>query len=228
MKHGSMRINIHGVEEVLKEMESIENKGKKVVERSLGDFKKRAPSWISQAVVKEYNISKSDITGKRKDKDGKEIVKIRVHGDGIKNTYISYTGRTITAAHFSKNMKTIPDLENRYVRLPYGSGYRMVQLRKPVNATVTIKKGEKKKLKGDHDTPIFIAKTSRTKDNYLPFQRTGKKVEKSGLDEMRTIKTLSVPQMIENEEVSKDIRNRINEGMSKRIDHHMKHIMGRK
>ena len=43
--------------------------------------------------------------------------------------------------------------------------------------------------------------------------------------DIKKFTTLSVPQMITNEEVSKDIRSTLNENIEKRLDHHMQSAM---
>ena len=45
--------------QVYKELGQMQKAPEKVIKRTIADFKRRAPSWIAQEVVKEYNIKKA-------------------------------------------------------------------------------------------------------------------------------------------------------------------------
>lgn len=222
MASESVRILFEGFDETMDELNKMEEKGKKVVRRCLADFKKRTPPWVAQAVAKEYNIPKNEINGN----GSSGIVSVRAYGDNIKNVFISYSGRPLTMAHFSNALKSPPPFTASRMTIPYNGGFRQVRKREPVLTTVTVRKGKPELLTGKYNTPIFVSKTRKTNGQYLPFQRTGNFTE-NGNVQIVSIKTLSVPQMIENDKVSKDIKEKINKGMTKRIEHHIKYIMGK-
>ena len=52
--------------------------------------------------------------------------------------------------------------------------------------------------------------------NYIPFQR-----QSQNRKDIKAIKTLSMPQMVSNQEVEKDIYEAINEKLGKRFDHYV-------
>lgn len=217
---GNMNISIDGMDNILKEIRGLEAKGEKVIQRSVSDLKSRAPSWISQEIVKKYNIKKKDI---------KEKASIKAVGRGLDGVSIVYSGKPITLDYFNKKLGMEQPFSGEYGRMKIGNEYKMVRLRTPIVAKVTIIKGERKpigSLTDDKVHPIFTAKTKYTNGNYLPFQRTGG-TYKTGTDKFKSLATVSVPQMIENEEVKEKIKERINEEMPKRIEHHIKQVMGK-
>ena len=57
--------------------------------------------------------------------------------------------------------------------------------------------------------------------NYIPFQR--KSVRRNDVE---AIKTVSLPQMVSSERTHDGIQTAINEGLSKRLEHHMKRFLG--
>ena len=53
----------------------------------------------------------------------------------------------------------------------------------------------------------------------LPFQRKSSK-----RTDMKSVRTISVPQMITNETVAENIQEKIKDGLSKRLDHHLEQM----
>jgi len=82
---------------------------------------------------------------------------------------------------------------------------------KKYTVTAEIIKGNKKALGRN----VFLGSNKYGID--IPFQRKGK-----ARTPLEAIRTLSIPQMITNEKVSKDIQKQISEGLEKRFDNHMK------
>ncbi|MCR4674058.1 MAG: hypothetical protein K5675_03530 [Lachnospiraceae bacterium] len=82
--------------------------------------------------------------------------------------------------------------------------------KKGYRVSMEVKKGQRKNLPAD----VFLASAGGEKA--LPFQRKGP----SRLP-IEVKKTVSVPQMITNAEVSDNIYKRINEELEKRLDHHI-------
>ena len=61
MAAGVMNIVIDGLDNVVDELQDMRDRSKKVVQRTIADFKTRGPSWVAGEVAKEYNIKKADI-----------------------------------------------------------------------------------------------------------------------------------------------------------------------
>ena len=63
---GAMNVVIEGYEDVINQISSMKRDSAKVINRTIGDFKSRGPGWVSQEVVKEYNIKKKDVNENKK------------------------------------------------------------------------------------------------------------------------------------------------------------------
>lgn len=208
---------------VLKELEQMQKASKKVVASTIKDFKQRAPSWVAQEVVKKYNIKKADITpdksGSYKDKAGS----ISAEGETIDSVALIYRGRTLTPVHFGMTPKSPPD----------GKGYTLkAQVKKGEKKTWgKVKKLTKKQranigrnfthqgTQNSKSSPIMLMHTGNRKQggvNYIPFQR-----QSQNRKDIKAIKTLSMPQMVSNQEVEKDIYKAISEKLGKRFDHYV-------
>ena len=208
---------------VLKELEQMQKASKKVVASTIKDFKQRAPSWVAQEVVKKYNIKKAEITpdksGSYKDKAGS----ISAEGETIDSVALIYRGRTLTPVHFGMTPKAPP----------VGKGYTLkAQVKKGEKKTWgKVKKLTKKQranigrnfthqgTQNSKSSPIMLMHTGNRKQggvNYIPFQR-----QSQNRKDIKAIKTLSMPQMVSNQEVEKDIYKAISEKLGKRFDHYV-------
>ena len=67
---------------------------------------------------------------------------------------------------------------------------------------------------------VFLASAGGEGSVQIPFQREG-----SERYPIKSIKTLSVPQMIENKKVQPIIQEKIDEGLSKRLENHVKQML---
>lgn len=201
MASGAPQIIIHGYNDVMREistMRGLRGKAEKAVSRTIADFKSRGPGWVSQEVVKEYNIKKKEINGTLKSKNSAGT--IRVQGTSVDNVTLRYEGRVLTPTHFAMRPGTRPK-------------------KKAYTVTAQIKKsGGRKPL----SSKAFLAHSGAEGTKQIPFMRTG--AERLPIV---SIKTLSVPQMITNEEVSKAINKRINKELGKRLEHNLKRMVKR-
>lgn len=206
---GAMNIVIEGYEDVVNQLNSMKKESAKVINRTIGDFKSRGPGWVSQEVVKEYNIKKRDVNETKK--GVKNAGKIRVGGVKLDNLEIIYQGRLLTPTHFDMRPKR---------RLEWYEVYGKYDSMAEANLiTVKIKKKGPRKALGNN---VFLGKSGREGTVQIPFQRVGRRRLP-----IKAIKTLSVPQMITNETVSENIHKRINEELAKRLDHNLKRILGK-
>lgn len=198
MATGAMNVVIENYRELTRDIENINKQSKKAVQRTISDFKSRGPGWVSQEVVKEYNIKKKDINEAKKgvSKGGN---KIRIAGTRVDNLSILYQGRLLTPTHFGMKPTSRPAKNKPYV------------------VSAQIKKGGGRKALG---SSVFLAPSGRAGTKQIPFQRRG--TERTPID---VIKTVSVPQMVTNEKVAKEIQKRINQELGKRLDHHLKNLV---
>lgn len=197
-------------------LKNMEKDIKKAEKRTLSEFKKRGPSWIAKEVAKEYNIKAKDIS------KSTDLVKLRIDDSDPLNIKIYYTGRTLTVSRFGKNLTKPPAFTNARVLAKGSRGWAYMPTRKKVNMSIEVRKGHKEKM-NSKGIP-FISKTSLTGGNYLPFQKTGSRVQKgihAGEEAFESIRIVSVPQMISNKEVSENITKTIQENLKKRLQHNL-------
>lgn len=205
---------------VLKELEQMRKASKKVVASTIKDFKQRAPSWVAQEVVKKYNIKKADITpdksGSYKDKAGS----IRAEGETIDSVALIYRGRTLTPVHFGMTPKapkqsyTLKAQVKKNEKKTWGKVKKLTKKQRANIGRNFTHQGRQ----NSKSSPIMLMHTGNRKQggvNYIPFQR-----QSQNRKDIKAIKTLSMPQMVSNQEVEKDIYKAINEKLGKRFDHY--------
>lgn len=119
-------------------------------------------------------------------------------GAHVDDVALVYRGRVLTPTHFKMRPATRPP--------------------KPKLITAEIRKGQRKTL----SSIAFLANSGREGSKQIPFQRTGK--ERLPIE---AIKTLSVPQMIEdgNENVKPKVEQAINENLKKRFEHYCEQLL---
>ena len=233
MAGSSIRGQIQNFEKLLSNVEAIKGAGEKAISNTLKDVKARAPGWIASEVVKTYNIKKGEITpssGKNA-KPKKMAGAVNIKGETFEDFSITYTGSPLTPLHFGMTPKKPTALLDKRKAIPAAglnlkggaaAEVAMARVRKPYNVKLTVKKGQKKQLNGKYDTPIYLAPASKTSSTMIPYQRTP-----GGKFKAAAIHTLSVPQMITNEEVNATIYKKLNEETAKRLQHNFDRALGR-
>lgn len=224
-----MKIIIEGYDNVINEIQAMEAKSAKIVNRTVADFKSRGPGWAAQEVVKVYNIKKSDVNEHKKGIKNRGTIKVQ--GVKLDNLALIYRGRPLTFTHFGMTPKKPPKLTEKRVKIYIpGKGFRTVRQRAKVQVKATIYRGKQETVTGKYSTPVFIQENPKQAGQYLPFQRTGKKTKdengkETEKDAFVSLRSASVPQMIENEKVAENIHMRCNEGLGKRLEHHLKQAL---
>lgn len=198
MPKSGISMVIENYDKCLKDINALKGKGEKVVSRTVGDFKKRAPGWVSQEVVKEYNIKKKEISSSNK--GTRKAGSIRVAGVKLDEIALVYRGKLLTPVHFGMTPKLRPANGKRYT------------------VKATIRKGQKKSL----GSMVFLAGAEKNGAVQIPFQRKG-----GSRLPIEAVKTVSVPQTITNSKVSEMIYDRISLELGKRLEHNMKQIFKR-
>ena len=212
----SVRCEVKNYKLLKKKIDDMQQAPQKVMKSLTAEAKKRVPGWVASEVTKQYGVKKGEITGQK-------IGKVKAEGDSFKEVRIVYTGRLLTPTHFNMS----PKAPNP------GGGYTL---------KATIVKGERKTLgkvkkmtkkqraalaknftgagtrKSDH-SPIMLMRANG--GHYLPFQR--KSTNRKDID---AVKTISLPQMVSSPRTEEGIQRAINEGLEKRLAHHMNRYMG--
>lgn len=176
------------------------NTVQKAYDLMLSDVRKNFPAKITKAVTGVYAIKTAEVreAGKSAKKTaqktkGKQIGDIRM--DGLS---LTYQGRRLTLAHFK----------------PYPGGK---PTKRKYKVKATIFKGKRVTINGK-GTPPFVAPTSRkdASSPWIPFARVGK--ERLPIAPIRTV---SIPQMMENETVAEVINTEKDKLVLDRFQHHL-------
>jgi len=200
---------VKNFEKIKDDIKQIKEGSEKALKDTVNDMKSRAPSWVAAVVVETYNIKKSEITPQNKNGKPKKMAgSITVKGETVETLQLIYTGRLLTPTHFSMKPKNRPKAKDA------GTGDKH---RSPAPYTVSAEiKKEQRKVLGSN---VFLGTNKGGSD--IPFQRVGK-----GRTPLQAIKTLSVPQMIDNETVKNKIRKKLDDGLDKRLEHNINRQLG--
>lgn len=204
---GSMNISLKGYAKLTRELHKINKDSETVIKRTTSDFKSRAPAWVAAAVTETYGIKKSEITKAKT--SAKPVGKVVVSGLLVDNVQLTFSGRVLTPTHFKMKPKTRP-------KPTKDETGKTIRKARKYTVTAEIFKGQRKSLGPN----VFLGGNKGTGE--IPFQRTGK-----ARTPIEAIKTLSIPQMITNETVAAQIQKNIDEGLTKRLENHMKQAMAK-
>lgn len=174
------------------------------------DIKSRAPGGVADAVRNVYNIKKNEITPKSKSAKStpKKAGSIFAVGTTIENFKMIYYGRVLTPLHFGMTPKIRPKLEGKK--------------NKKYKIKLNIKK-QQKVLKGKSDNSPFLAPVRSGYSKQIPWERFS-----NNRDDIRPVKTLSVPQMVDNKIVRETIDKTLGELLEKRFQHHLNNFINKK
>jgi hypothetical protein len=221
MPSGAMTVGIKDYAKLCQKLKKLNKDSETVISRTVSDFKTRAPGWVAQEVTKEYTIKKGEVNDSKT--GTKKAGSIRTGGKVIDNLQIIYKGRELTPIHFKMSPKK-PSTARQGTRLIPGqyttSSSKVVVARPLKEQTITfeVHKGQRKVLRGEYEPKPFLA--SNGYGQYIPFQRRSE-----DRNDLKGIKSTSVPQMIENEDVKANIEDRIDQELQKRLEHHAEQIM---
>lgn len=205
-----MRKKVTTFDNVIRELEQMKKAPEKVIKRTLSDFRQRGPGWISTEVTKKYNIKKAEVN------EG-----VRVKGNTVDSITIIYKGRVLAPVHFSMNPKapkqsyTLKAMFKKGDRKTLGKVKKLTKKQKQNIGRNFTHQGKKT----SRSSPIMLMSTGNKKIdgvNFIPFQRQSQK-----RNDLKAIKTLSVPQMVSNKKVEENIQEAVNEKLGKRFDHYV-------
>lgn len=224
MSDNSISITVKNVKALKKEIKNKEKQCEEVIKKTMSDFKSRAPAWVSQSVTEVYNIKKADVKSTFKGAK-KAPGKIKIKGTLIDNVQLHYKGRSLTPTHFKMKPTIPPKKRAKEGRLVPGQAIKSnkkvgevarVVPPAPYQISAEVFKGQRTAYHGN----VFLGSNGRS---FIPFIRKGPK-----RNDIKAIKTVSVPQMIEHEKVSESITERIEEGLGKRLQHHLERELQKK
>lgn len=197
-----------------KKLEEMKEAPRKVLKATTADAVKRVPPWIAAEVSKSYGVKKGEV-------NSGALGKMQVKGDRVDNIKIVYTGRVLTPTHFGmspkspgKNAYTLKATIIRGQRATLGKVKKLTKKQRQELAKNFRREG---KRTSPH-SPVMLMPTGTT---YIPFQR-----KSTNRKDVEAVKTLSLPQMVSGR-AAEGISKAINDGLEKRLDHHMKRYMGK-
>lgn len=207
---GGINCSIKNYGQVVKALGKIQQQAEKDLQGAIRDVRREATKKIADEVAQNYNVKKSEITA------GKIVrSKVTAKAGSIE---IKYTGRLLTPTHFKGYSPKKPGaLTEKSVVIP-GQGisfkgkpgqFATVRIRKPYKVKAEIKKGNKITF----SQGTFVAPAAKGSQTYIPFQRSGESRKA-----VEALKTLSVPQMVTNDEVAKNILEHLSGSVSKGLD----------
>lgn len=207
---------IRNYRQTIQELEALQGKSRKVVQRLMSDVRTRVPGWVATEVTKVYGIKKGEVTPAKAGRANKTAGSIRVTGDTVDTMQIIYSGRLLTPTHFGMTPKAPRDTYTLKAEILKGNKATLgkkKKLTKKQRANIGRNFRREGTRNSDH-SPIMLMRTGST---YIPFQR--KSQERT---DVQAIKTTSLPQMVSSERTSAEITRAINEGLEKRMAQHMK------
>lgn len=185
-------IDMSNVAETLNKVQKTFATSDVVFERTLKDMFSRAPGKVATAVTSVYGIKKKEINAK-KGFSKTAAGNILAKGDNLATFELVYSGRVLTPLHFGMTPKARPD-------------------KKKYKVKAKIKKTSKE-FKAPSGGGVFLAPTGTT---IIPWIRHSEK----RLD-ISPIKTLSLPQMVDNEMVREEIGKELGDLLDKRFNNHL-------
>lgn len=197
--------------DMLKDVKTVYKELKTEQEKKMGlvmrDCRRDVLAAVAKTVSKRYNLKTSEMKPPavkvNVDKNGnkyksKKAVDVRVDGEDLDSMAIVYRGRRLTVQRFNMNPKKPANFTGR-------PGHRK-RAKKDIQATVLRGKRSSVKMNG-HRT--FIANV-RGVNQAVHAKEGNRKID-------FVAKILSVPIMVDNKEVRKDIHKGINETVSKSL-----------
>lgn len=211
-------VKVEGLEDILTGLDKRKEYVAKAVNSTCKEFKSRAPGWINRAVAHHYTIKEKEVKDSLKAKHNCGTTVLG--GITLDDIRLEYRGRVLTFAHFKftpkdpginlRKKRTLIPGQRTTSESPVVWAYQ----HKARKVMVTVKRGHKEILKGKYLTTPFIA--SMNGSPVMPFQRTAQKNQT-----VKSMRSVSIPQMITNDKVAEDINGRIDRQLGKRLQHHL-------
>lgn len=223
-------IQIKNAHKVIKQLESINQAAEKTIDMTVKDFKRRAPAWVSKATRTEYGISASDINPSKGKDNVKQAGNVSVRGETVSAAQIVYSGRVLTPTHFGMTPK-VPNKGSTTIKakIKQQGGKKTMGVAKRLTKKQRKELGKNFRRQGrqrSRKSPVMLIRTGKKKEekgvSHIPMQRVTRDRRK-----LHAIKTVSLPQMIDNRAVRRTIEAEVQEKLSKRIDHYVDRYMGK-
>lgn len=201
----TLRVETPNLDRTIKSLDLNNKDVAKAVKAAIRKGTTNAPGIVVDAITARYGIPKSDPEMKQATDGAKasgkkfnQKSKILVRGSLVGGIQLLYQGRVLTPIHFRLSWKQ--NAKGEY------------------DIRATILKGQRKRLRGRYKTPIFMA--PQQTGVMLPWQRVGKKRLP-----VYAIRTVSVPQMVENSAVRADYEPKIDAMITELVEKNIDELL---
>lgn len=175
----------------LPDVKKIQKDCEQALEYAVKDALRSAPGKVADAIREDYNIKKSEVTSHMTTINNGSGEK--VSGVPVSVSALKYKGSPLSPAAGEKKM------------------FNLSPIKRPEGGRKYTVRAKIKQTKVALGSSVFIADNGH--GSVLPFQRKG-----DARLPIKSIKTLSVPQMVDNEEVREKIAAALQEKMAEAID----------
>jgi hypothetical protein len=173
-----------------------------VFSKTIGDMQRRAPGKVADAVREVFSIKKADVMPTKKKTDLKKAGTIKITGQTIAELTLNYEGRVLTPLHFGVTPKTQPKRGKKY------------------SVKLKVKKQQKAVKSPTKEGKVpFVAPARKGSSRIIPWLRDSDGV-------INPMKTLSLPQMVDNEQARNVMNQSLGELLHSRFNHHLKRYLG--
>lgn len=211
-----------------KRLEKLKSGGKKAIKYTVSDFASNAPGWVSKGIRQHYGVDATTIK-KARPHIKRGGTSIKANGISVDGATLKYKGESLTPIHFKMSPSTPhpKGLQTRRNRIPGqaiakkaanpNAPFGMARIPVPYQVKATIIKGQRVAMMPG----TYLAPSSPKNPNspVLPFQRMD-----SGKNQIHSVRTLSVPQMIDGR-AHDTIEQTINTKLESRFSHHIERAM---
>lgn len=196
-------------QKIISQINGINPQLRKVFDKTARNCKTSAPTEITKAVTAVYGIDRTRMVdeGKLAKRYAKTVIgQVKVHGAQLTVIRLTYKGRVLSPRSFKMKPNSLPETSKK---------------RKKQKISAEIFKKQRKDLTGKraYGTPVFLAPTPQ--GIVLPFQR---KYEDKKYP-IYAIRSVSIPQMIENEKVTEDINQRIDKLYTSKLEKNVENVL---
>lgn len=226
MAKGLFEVGTKELTKTMKKLNAVQKAPRKAVQETLRYAEKRAPGWVAAEVAKTYNIKRNEL------EPGKAYRRLEIVGNKKDSLSLRYSGRRLTPVHFG--MKPAAPLSGRYsLKMTVFKGKP-----KTIGRVKAMTKAQRKKLalnfrrmgkqKSQHSPNMLMSTGAKSVDKvqYIPFSRP--RPGRGGKPRLEKFTTTSIKGMVENEEVSARIQEKIADQIPKRLEYYLQKNMPKK
>lgn len=193
--------------DLVQRLEKKQDNARKAIKSTISDLKRRAPGQVADAVTEVYDIKRTAITpGGKKGMAGRS--KVSAGGDTIASFSLTYTGNPLSPYNFGQTPEAAPGGGRSYgikATIMKGSQRQIGHWSKPYSEG------------GSHarpaPSPFFLPAGVK-----VPFMR-----QKNG--KWKVFRTVSIPQMVGDDEVATIAVKNIQELAEKRLKHNLERFL---